>query len=217
MGTLVPVETNFEKIEYPPGGSTMRVKLMLFIAILTAGLSSAQDRLADQLRKAIVEEESYQNLDKAIQAYQSILAQYDEERRTAATALFHLADCYRKLGKTDQAVSAYQRVVREFPDQTKLAEASRNYLPKGFTAVQDKREAYDRRTFEARQRYRLLLEEEIRLIEVQIVGMQKRVEIGLVSPNGTEMTSLKTKLLELQRSLAAFDAGAWPIPQTIIK
>lgn len=108
----------------------MKPKLTLLIVVLTAGLAGAQDRLADQLRKAIVEEESYQNLDKAIQAYQNIVAQFDEERRTAAAALFHLAECYRKQGKSGMAAPVYQRVVREFPDQTKLADASRNYLPK---------------------------------------------------------------------------------------
>jgi tetratricopeptide (TPR) repeat protein len=196
----------------------MKPKLTLLIIVLTASLVGAQDRLADQLRKALVEEESYQNLNKAIQAYQSILAQFDEERRTAATALFHLAECYRKLGKNDLAAAAYQRVVREFPDQTKLADASRNYLPKNLLAGQDAREAADRRLVaEARQRYRVLLEQEIKLVEAQIESMQKRVEIGGVSPMGPEMSALKKELLELQRTLAAFDAGAMPIPTSIIK
>ena len=195
----------------------MKAKLTFWVILLAASFAVAQDRLADQLRRAIVEEESNQNLDKAVQAYQSILKQFDEELATAATALFHLAECYRKLGKKDMATAAYQRVVREFPDQTKLVDASRNYLAKNTLAVQDARKTADMRLAEARQRYRVLLEQEIRLVEIQIDSMQKKVEIGQVAPMGPEMTSLMKELLKLQRTMAAFDAGAMPIPANIIK
>lgn len=196
----------------------MKTKLALLVMMLAASFSGAQDRLADQLRKAIVEEESNQNFDKAIQAYQSILAQFDEERRTVATALFHLAECYRKLGKKDLASAAYQRVVREFPDQAKLADASRSYLPKNLQAGQDAGTVDNRKTFnEARLRYRVLLEQEIRLVEGQIWDMQKKFDAGIASPGGAEAMGLRKELLELQRTLAAFDAGAMPIPTTIIK
>ncbi len=196
----------------------MKPTLTFWILLLTATLAVAQDRLADQLRKAIVEEESNQNLDKAVQAYQNILNQFDEERAMAATALFHLAECYRKLGKKDMATAAYQRVVREFADQTKLADASRSYLPKNPGAGQDARGIdYTRQYDEARRRYRVLLEQEIKLVEAQIESTQRRVEIGAVSAMGPEMASLKKELLELQRTLAAFDAGAMPIPTSIIK
>ncbi len=106
----------------------MKKLIALLLLICMAGMAVAQDKMADQLRKAIVEEEANQNLDKAITAYNSIIEQYDKQRVTAATALFHLADCYRKQGKKEPAIEAYQRIVREFPEQTKLADASRNYL-----------------------------------------------------------------------------------------
>ena len=195
----------------------MKPKFTFLALLLAASLAVAQDRLADQIRKAIVEEESNRNLDKAVQAYQSILKQFDEERATAATALFHLAECYRKLGKNDLAAAAYQRVVREFADQSKLADASRNNLSKNTTFVENARKTADMRTTEARQRYRVLLEQEIRLVEGQIVSMQRRVETGLAAPEGPEMTALKKELLELKRTMAAFDAGAMPIPANIIK
>lgn len=104
-------------------------KIVVFAALVLAALPArAQDRLADQLRKGVVEEETGKNLDKAIQAYQSVVAQYDAERKTAGTALFRLAECYRKAGKRDQAVAAYQRVLREFFDQAGLTEPSRKQL-----------------------------------------------------------------------------------------
>ncbi len=194
----------------------MRTKLAITVTMLAANLIGAQDKLADQLRKAIVEEESYQNLDKAIQAYQGILMQFEAERGSAATALFHLAECYRKQGKKDLANASYQRVIREFPDQTKLAEASRNYLPKNLQTGQEARDVdATKATLEPRLRYRYLLGQEIKLVETQIESAQRRVEIGVGS--SAELTALKKELLELQRTLAAFDAGAMPIPTGIIK
>lgn len=155
----------------------MKATITLAILMLSASLAAAQDRIAEQLKKAIVEEESNQNLDKAIQAYQSILAQFDEERQTAATALFHLADCYRKQGKKDQAIAAYKRVVQEFSDQTRLADASRNYLSKTYGVSQNTNAGADegpskQQIADARHLYRSYLQQQIRLIEVQIQGLE---------------------------------------------
>jgi len=106
----------------------MRTMLMVAMLVAVAAPGSAQERLADQLRKGIVEEETSQNLDKAIQAYQAIVARYDEDRKVAGSALFRLAECYRKVGKREQAITAYQRVVREFADQAAMVETSHRQL-----------------------------------------------------------------------------------------
>jgi len=98
--------------------------------MLAPALCPAQDKMAEALRKGIVEEDANRNLDAAIQSYQTVLAQFDEDRKSAATALFRIAECYRKQGKNDQATAAYKRVVQEFADQTKLADQSRSHLPK---------------------------------------------------------------------------------------
>jgi len=103
--------------------NTMITKLALTILLAIPSVAAAQGKLADQLRKAIVEEEANQKLDTAIEAYTKILAQYDEDRKVAATALFHLAECSRKLGQKEKAIAAYQRVLREFTDQAALANA----------------------------------------------------------------------------------------------
>src|SRR5688572_20933552 len=108
----------------------MKTRLVFGILMLSAGLAGAQDKMVEKLRKAIIEEEANQNLNKAIEAYQAILTEFDRERQTAATALFHLAECYRKQGKKEQAIAAYKRVVQEFSDQKRLAETSRNHLSK---------------------------------------------------------------------------------------
>jgi tetratricopeptide (TPR) repeat protein len=105
--------------------------LALALLMLVPGLCPAQDKIAEGLRWGIVQEDSNRDLNAAIQSYQTVVTQYDEDRKSAATALFRMAECYRKLGKNDQATAAYKRVVQEFADQTKLAEQSRSHLPKG--------------------------------------------------------------------------------------
>jgi tetratricopeptide (TPR) repeat protein len=100
----------------------------LLLPLAWPGAAGAQERLADQLRKGVVQEEANGSLEKAIPIYQAIVAQFDQDRQAAATALFRLAECYRKSGKREPAVTAYQRVVREFGDQAALVESSRNQL-----------------------------------------------------------------------------------------
>jgi tetratricopeptide (TPR) repeat protein len=192
----------------------MKTSFVLAALILTAGFVRAQDPMAEQLKKAIIEEESGQNLDKAIQAYQGILTRFNEARQTAATALFHLADCYRKQGKRDQAIAAYQRVLKEFSDQAKLAAASRNYLKTYGVSVSGaapEEIVATRQEADARMRYRALLQQQIALAEREVQGLQKRVETGQIARGGPEMTRAMMQLLDLQRALAAFDAGAAPI------
>ena len=106
----------------------MRTLFTLVMLVVAAGVADAQDRLADQLKKGIVQEETGQNPEKAIQAYKAIVAQFDDDRKVAATALYRLAESYRKAGKRTEAQAAYQRVVREFADQTTLADPSRRQL-----------------------------------------------------------------------------------------
>ena len=201
----------------------MKTTLALAILMLSSG-AAAQEKMADQLRKAVVEEESNQNLDKAIQAYQSILAQFKEERQTAATALLHLADCYRKQGKKDQAITAYRQLLQEFPDQEKLTAAGRNYLAKTYGVSQSNSSAAKaspeevarlRREHDAQQMYRGLLLEQIALQGKVIDSLQKRMDAGTAT--ATEMIKARMDLLELQKALAAFDAGIMPVPQAPIK
>jgi tetratricopeptide (TPR) repeat protein len=106
----------------------MRTLLTVAMIVGAAALAGAQGRPAEQLKKAIVQEETGQSPEKAIQAYQAIVAQYDEDRKVAATALYRLAESYRKAGMRAEAQAAYQRVVREFSDQTAYADPSRRQL-----------------------------------------------------------------------------------------
>jgi tetratricopeptide (TPR) repeat protein len=174
----------------------MTTRLALAITMIAAGLSGAQNQMPEMLRKGVVQEETGQNLNAAILTYQSVLAQFDEERKTAATALFRLAECYRKQGKNDQAIAAYQRVVREFADQGKLAEQSRSQLAGTFKIRPEQAES---QVQEARRRYRTLLAAQIEMMAAQA---RREYELGKI-----DQGELRMQLLQMQRELAAFDAG----------
>src|SRR5216110_376357 len=109
----------------------MKTKSIVLLAVLLAGSAhvvSAADNLSEALQKGLLEEEANHNLDAAIQAYQSVINQFDDQRKIAATAVFRLGECYRKQGKTNEAVLQYQRVGREFADQDTLVKLCAQYL-----------------------------------------------------------------------------------------
>ena len=110
----------------------MKTNGMIFIAsILMSSVTcapAATNDLSAALQRGLFEEEANHNLDAAIQAYQSVINQYDNDRKLAATAIFRLGESYRKQGKTNEAATQYERVLREFDDQSTLADLSRNNL-----------------------------------------------------------------------------------------
>lgn len=106
----------------------MKTKLAFLLVILLPLAAHAADDLSTALQKGLFEEEANQNLPAAIKAYESLLAASDEQRKLAATALFRLGECYRKLGKTNDAVAQYQRLLRDYADQSPLATLSRQNL-----------------------------------------------------------------------------------------
>lgn len=83
------------------------------------------------LAQGILEEEGTLNLRAAIRNYQAVLGHYAEQRRYAATALFRLGECYRKLGQTNEAQLQYQRVLREFPEEADLARLCQGLVAPG--------------------------------------------------------------------------------------
>jgi len=107
----------------------MKTKFFIWVVFLAvAGVSAQTNSLTAALQKGLFEEEANRNLDAAITNYQSLVAQFDQDRQVAATAIFRLGECYRKLGRTNDAVVQYQRIVREFSDQQTLATLSRQNL-----------------------------------------------------------------------------------------
>jgi len=192
----------------------MKLTLALTLMALSTGWVAAQDKMADTLRKAVVEEESQHNLAAAVEDYQAVVAQFDQGRKTAATALFRLAECYRKQDKKDQAIAAYQRVVQEFADQSKLAQQSRTVLASTYKIAPkaaDGRAAETARA-EARQRYRALLLEGINVANDQLGAVEKQIQLG--GSLETEAAPFLQEKLKLERELAAFDMGIMPAETT---
>ena len=109
----------------------MKTKLILHAILLllaAAPIARPAEPFQSALQQGLYEEEANHNLEAAIRAYQSVVAQHNEQRKPAATAIFRLGECYRKLGRTNDASAQYQRVLRDFADQTVLVEFSRQNL-----------------------------------------------------------------------------------------
>jgi tetratricopeptide (TPR) repeat protein len=182
---------------------TMKKILALLFLICMAQIAFAQNDMADLLRKAIVEEEANQDLGKAMAAYNDILMQYEEHRVIAATALFHLADCYRKQGKKEPAIAAYKRLLREFPEQVKLADASRNYLASTYNIRPQQDTEPEKQARGIVQQLEAMQAEAMRdetYRKVQIEGLEKRFEMILRKIELTER--------QIQETRKAVDSGS---------
>jgi tetratricopeptide (TPR) repeat protein len=202
----------------------MRFRTVMAIMLTCAATGFAQEHMADTLRNGILEEDSKQSPGAAIQQYQAVMTQFAEARQTAATALFRMAECYRKQGNRSQAIAAYQRVLKDFPDQSKLAAQSRTLLATNYSVTPAGSPAAgnqgDRAKFEqlmeaqkqeqakiaaARARYRATIEEEMALDEKQLSLVRGRQRSGI--EGAAASADLEEKILHLKRDLAAFDAG----------
>src|SRR5437867_821344 len=184
------------------------MKTKLIAAVMGSLISLAQpgraatNDLSAALQRGLFEEEANHNLDAAIQAYQSVVNQYDKDRKQAATAIFRLGESYRKQGKTNEAGAQYERVVREFGDQPELLMLSRQNL----SALGNRYPRTPASSSEvARREQKRLYEEEIKLAEKQLAQQQEMAKLGRVSQG--EIMSTERDLLKLKRQLAAFEAG----------
>ena len=119
---------------FPIRGSSCRSCLLFVILaffvvnFFAVTCSASSNDLASALQKGLFEEEANRNFPAAIEAYQSVINRFDEDRKLAATAIFRVGEIYRKQGKTNEASAQYERVVREFSDQSTLATLSQSYL-----------------------------------------------------------------------------------------
>jgi ankyrin repeat protein len=84
--------------------------------------------LSTLLQRGLFEEEGNRDIPAAIAAYESLIEAFERDRRLAATAVFRLGECYRKLGQTNEAVAFYRKVLREFPEEPMLTKLSAENL-----------------------------------------------------------------------------------------
>ena len=111
-------------------GKLMKSKLLLAATLFVTPLAApaATNDLTALLQQGLFDEEATRDLTAAIADYQSLARQYDKDRQVAATAIYRLGECYRKLGQTNEAATQYRRLVHDFPEQTDLAQLSRQNL-----------------------------------------------------------------------------------------
>ena len=65
---------------------------VLALILMPLLLTAATNDLTSALQKGLFEEEANHNLDAAAQAYQAVSAQFDKDRKLAATAIFRLGE-----------------------------------------------------------------------------------------------------------------------------
>ena len=95
---------------------------------IAASAAQAEDVVQERFRKAMVAEEADQDLAAAVRGYESVLEGAETPLRLAATALYRLGECHRKLGQTNEATAAFERLAREFVGQTNLVRLARQNL-----------------------------------------------------------------------------------------
>jgi ankyrin repeat protein len=101
---------------------------LIFLLALATMARAATNDLTGLLQKGLFEEEANRDLTAAIANYQSLTNAFDKDRQLAATAIFRLGECYRKLGKTNEAVVQYERILHDFNDQQTLVTLSQQNL-----------------------------------------------------------------------------------------
>ncbi len=108
----------------------MKIKFWILataLAFATMAHAATND-LTSLLQKGLFDEEANRDLNAAIADYQSVASAFDKNRQLAATAIFRLGECYRKLGQSSEAAAQYQRIIKEFSDQQTLVTLSRQNL-----------------------------------------------------------------------------------------
>src|SRR6478672_1457608 len=99
--------------------------LLLAVLVSNCSPSNAAESAQSNLEKGLFQEEGNHDLAAAKKNYRAVLEQYEKERNLAAVALFHLAQCLRKEGNTNEAAEHYNRLISDFADQTNLVNSAR--------------------------------------------------------------------------------------------
>ena len=118
-----------------------KILSILFLAavclLFVFGNLLSQESAAEIFEKAFYYEDVQGDLQKAIELYEQILKQFQENREIAAKAQLHIGLCYEKLG-LQEAPKAYQKVLDDFPEQketVKIAQEKLSVLQKAQSVI----------------------------------------------------------------------------------
>ncbi|HKV37782.1 MAG TPA: tetratricopeptide repeat protein [Blastocatellia bacterium] len=81
----------------------------------------AQHDPQETYQRAQLLDESNQNLSEAIRLYAQVASEAKDQRTLAASAQYHMALLYERLGRKADAIKAFRTLVSQFPDQAELA------------------------------------------------------------------------------------------------
>jgi tetratricopeptide (TPR) repeat protein len=106
--------------------------VILLVLVFSPLSVRAEDALDRTFREALYAEEAKGDIATALKGYEAALGLIDQQRDLAATALYRMGECHRKLGHTDEAIAAYRKVVTLYPDRERtLRLAKENLLALG--------------------------------------------------------------------------------------
>jgi ankyrin repeat protein len=106
-------------------------KLLLIGSVLLVSMQICMAETNDitaLIQRGLFEEEANHNLQAAMEAYQTAIAEHDKDRKLIATAIFRMGECYRKQGKSAEALAQYERLVKDFTDQAQLVKLCQEKL-----------------------------------------------------------------------------------------
>src|SRR5690348_16859708 len=106
-----------------------RSKQWLLALVAAAGLIAADrsDPAKVMMEAARKKEVVDGDLNGAIQEYGAIAVKYKADRPVAAMALFHMAECYQKMGDAESR-KIYEQVVKDYADQKEAVTLARARL-----------------------------------------------------------------------------------------
>lgn len=179
----------------------MNARTFILLGWTCCTLCFAADPLTESLEKGLIEEEVNRDPQAAVRAYETAVQHAEAQRRAAATALFRLAESYRKLGRTQDAVVQYQRLVSQYPDQTTLVGLSRTHLA-ALTPASSLPSLSPLSS--AAQRQKELLEQELALVQRLLESKKRQVDAGVASAD--DLLLVEREALALQRQIVEVES-----------
>lgn len=183
----------------------------------SAALPPAAGTIDEVFKRALFDEEGRRDYEAAMRGYEQVVRALDEQRRLAASSIFRLAECYRKLQRTNDAVAQYQRLLREFSDEGTLAQLSRQNL-KALDRAADAGELLSAEADSARSVPDSgSLSREIALLESRLATLRQlepsRIESGLLSifPEASQgIRELRRQVSDAQARIAELKVNLAP-------
>jgi hypothetical protein len=216
---LGPHDLPIRKVKFPllptppiagmPGGSTAASEPVNTIGVLKEFPGSSID-----VGRATLAAELNQDPQASASRYAAIVANFDAQRRSAATAVYGLGEAYRKMGRNAEARIQYARILREFVDFPELARQSQRQLSTTSPSAPDPEfvGAMGGGNADAAEEERALAQQELALLERQLTLTQDRIQAGLMPQS--EALSLQRDILRLKQQLVRLSRGSGRPPGT---